>query len=86
MNDRSTHNHMYSSIDTTRAMARVEGRLNYLLGHRELPPHFTQVIEDCLADCRVAHDTHQQTLDYHKQHTRDMLQAAIHNTTPIAVT
>jgi len=85
MNNKSTDHHMYSNIQTTRSIARVQGRLSYLLKHEELPAHFATLIEQSLDDCQVAHDTHEQTLQHQKDERARILHHAIYSKSPFQV-
>jgi hypothetical protein len=85
MNDKSTNHHIYSNIETTRSIARVQGRLSYLLEHQDLPAHFTTVVQQCLDDCQVAHDTHEQTLQHQNDERARILHTAIYSKSPFQV-
>lgn len=85
MNDKSTNHHIYSNVETTRSIARVEGRLKFLLNHESLPGYFATVIQQCMDDLETAHRTHEQTLSHQKQERARIMSDAIYNKSPLQV-
>jgi len=63
----------FAQVDTTRSIARVQGRLSYLLAHRELPPHFNVLLQQSLEDLQLAHESHERTLAHHASTRRELI-------------